>query len=128
MNNLEGGNMNTLDLFRNEDKTEHYATGKTIFEQGQPGNKMYIIKEGNVDINVGDQTVLSIGPGELLGEMALIDTSARSATAVASSDCQLIPIDERRFTYLVQQTPFFSIHVMRILVERLRKMNKIVNV
>lgn len=120
--------MNTLDLFRNEVDMEKYTAGKVIFEEGEPAKKMYVIKDGNVDIKVGDKTIMSIGPGDLLGEMALIDTSSRSATAVASTDSQLIPIDEKRFTFLVQQTPFFALHVMRILVERLRKMNKVISV
>jgi len=57
------------------------------------------------------------------GEMALIDSSARSATAVARTDCELIPVDDKRFMFLVQQTPFFAIHVMRVLADRLRKTN-----
>ena len=120
--------MNTLDLFRNEVNMEKYAAGKVIFEEGQTAKKMYVIKEGKVDLKVGDKTMLTIGSGELLGEMALIDYNARSATAVANSECQLIPIDEKRFLFLVQQTPFFALHVMRILVDRLRKMNKIASV
>lgn len=58
--------------------------------------------------------------------MALIDASTRSATAVARSDRELIPVDEKPFTFLVQQTPFFAIHVMRVLADRLRQANALV--
>lgn len=55
--------------------------------------------------------------------MVLIDSSARTATAVARSNCEPTPVDEKRFTFLVQQTPFFDIHVIRVLAARLRKTN-----
>ncbi|HEU5100134.1 MAG TPA: Crp/Fnr family transcriptional regulator [Roseiflexaceae bacterium] len=61
------------------------------------------------------------GPGGIVGEMALIDDRPRSATAVAATDCRLVPIDERRFTFLVQQTPMFALAVMRVMAERLRR-------
>jgi CRP/FNR family cyclic AMP-dependent transcriptional regulator len=55
--------------------------------------------------------------------MALIDQSPRSATAVAKTDCKLAPIDRRRFEFMVQQTPFFSLTVMKIMADRLRRTN-----
>jgi CRP-like cAMP-binding protein len=55
--------------------------------------------------------------------MALIDHSPRSASARAKTDCQLVPIDEARFKYMIQQTPFFAIEVMRVITRRLRHMN-----
>jgi len=57
-------------------------------------------------------------------EMALIDARERSATAIAKSDCRLAPVDQKRFLFMVQQTPFFSLDVMRVLVRRLRHMNE----
>lgn len=118
--------MNTLELFKNDQEHVEYKAGEVIFSQGDTADKMYVVKEGQVEIISGDTVVDTAGVGELLGEMALIDSSARSATAKAKSDSCLIPIDEKRFTFLVQQTPFFSLHVMRVLVERLRNMNQTV--
>jgi len=86
---------------------------------------MYILKEGEVDILVHDKIVETIGPGEILGEMALIDQNPRSATAVARTNCQLVSIDEKRFTFLVQQTPYFAIEVMRVMARRLRQMDAV---
>lgn len=119
--------INTLDLFRNEKKIQSYASGDIIFEQGQPAESMFVLRRGDVDLEVDGNKVLEIHEGDILGEMALIDNSSRSATARAATDCELIAIDESRFKFLVQQTPFFSLHVMRILVERLRKMNSLVD-
>jgi CRP-like cAMP-binding protein len=58
-----------------------------------------------------------------MGEMALIDSQPRSATAVALTDCSLAVIDEKRFLFMVHETPFFALDIMRILAERLRQMN-----
>ena len=58
---------------------------------------------------------------DLRGELALIDRRPRSATAVAVTACVLAPIDEKQFQFMVQQTPFFALQVMRVLTERLRR-------
>lgn len=115
--------MNPLNLFSKTTETETYAGGETIFKQGDPGKHLYVIRQGEIEIQANGVTIDIVGEGSILGEMALIDSSARSATAVAKSDCELIPVDEKRFTFLVQQTPFFALHVMRVLAERLRKTN-----
>lgn len=84
---------------------------------------MYVVKEGEVNILVNDKVIETVGPGGMVGEMALIDTHSRSATVVAKTGCQLVPINEKRFAFLIQQTPYFALQVMRVLVERLRKMD-----
>ena len=117
--------MNTLDLFEQETELDTFSAGNVIFDRGQPPRNMYVIKEGTVEISIGEHTKFTLRHGGIFGEMALIEPGERSATAITKTDCGLIPIDEKRFTFLVQQTPFFAIHVMRILVSRLRKMNEI---
>jgi CRP/FNR family transcriptional regulator, cyclic AMP receptor protein len=116
--------INTLDLFRNEDNLLEYKKGDVIFREGDVAESMYIIKEGKVEIRAAGKSIITADTGEIFGEMALIDESPRSAMARAASDCILIPIDQRRFNFMVQQTPFFSLYVMRILVERIRKLNE----
>jgi len=119
--------MNPLNLFSRSAETDKFAAGDTIFSQGEPGEMLYVVRSGQVEIRTDDIAVDTVGEGSILGEMALIDSSARSATAVALSDCELIPVDEKRFTFLVQQTPFFAVHVMRVLADRLRKTNALVS-
>jgi CRP/FNR family cyclic AMP-dependent transcriptional regulator len=103
---------------------EAYAAGQTVFQEGQLGNRMYVVKEGRVDLLIRGRSIASVGRGGILGEMALIDSKSRSATAVAKTDCQLVPIDEERFTSLVQQNPHFALQVMRVLAQRLRHMDE----
>jgi CRP-like cAMP-binding protein len=62
-----------------------------------------------------------LGEDEIFGEMALVDKSVRSGTARAKTNCKVVPIDEKQFEFLVQQTPLFAIKVMRVMAERLRR-------
>ena len=101
-------------------EAEVFPAGKTIFAEGELGEVMYAVVEGDVAIIFGDKVINTHGPGEIFGEMALIDTKRRSATAVAKSDCKLVPIDEKRFFFLVQQHPYFPLQLLRVLSERLR--------
>ena len=117
--------MNPAELFRKETDTLQLAPGEFLFREGEKGEKMYVLLEGEVDIFLGDFVIETAGPGALLGEMALIDDSPRTANAVAKSPSRLAQIDRRRFHFLVQQTPHFATHVMKILANRLRHMNAV---
>lgn len=113
-----------LDLFRNEDRYDEFKQGQTIFREGDEGSTMYVVLSGSVKLTVKGREVEDLGPGGVLGEMALIDTVPRSATATAIADCKLVPIDLKRFTFLVQQTPNFSLQIMRVIADRLRRMDQ----
>jgi len=117
--------MNPAELFRQESNTVQLAPGDFLFREGEKGEKMYVLLEGEIDIFFGDFVLETAGPGALLGEMALIDDSARTANAVAKSPARLAQIDRRRFHFLVQQTPHFATHVMKTLADRLRHMNAV---
>jgi CRP/FNR family cyclic AMP-dependent transcriptional regulator len=78
-----------------------------------------------MEILLGDFVLETAKSGTLIGEMALIDDSPRTATARAKTPCRLAEIDPRRFHFLVQQTPHFATHVMKMLADRLRHMNAV---
>jgi CRP/FNR family cyclic AMP-dependent transcriptional regulator len=83
-----------------------------------------VIKSGQVRIQVGNRTVAELASETIFGEMALIDDEPRSATAIAATDVELVPVSEKQFLFLVSQTPYFALKVMRVLAQRLRKTNK----
>jgi CRP/FNR family transcriptional regulator, cyclic AMP receptor protein len=110
-------------LFRFATGTQAFTAGQTIFRAGDTGDHLYVVQHGEVELRVRDRVVVVVGPGGILGEMALIDRQPRSATAVATIDSVLVPVDEAHFLRLVQQTPNFAIQVMRVMADRLRKMD-----
>ena len=114
---------NILNLCRNLGNTQTFSAGETIFTVGSPGRTMYVVLEGSVDIRLNNKMLDVVGPGGIFGEMALIDSSARSATAIAKNDCTLASIDEKQFSRLLGQTPLFMLNVMKVLAERLRRMD-----
>jgi CRP/FNR family transcriptional regulator, cyclic AMP receptor protein len=117
--------MNPAGLFRHETDALQLAPGDSLFREGDKGEKTYVLLEGEMEILLGDFLLESAGPRTLIGEMALIDDSPRTANAVAKTSCRLAEIDRRRFHFLVQQTPHFATHVMKTLADRLRHMNAV---
>ena len=116
--------MAKTNLFRLADNFQAYAPGEMIFEEGQPGDVLYVVQDGEVEILVGAEVMETLDAGEIFGEMALIEHKGRSASARAKTDCRVVPVDEQRFGFLVQQTPHFAITVMQTMAERLRRMNE----
>lgn len=116
--------MNLIEHFQGARKFVTVAAGDPIFREGDEGTVMYVLLAGTADVIVGDTLVEEASPGALLGEMAVVDMSPRSATVVANTDCRLLPIDARQFDLLVRETPEFARHVMRVIAGRLRGMNE----
>ena len=113
--------MDIRGLFKNAEDAQKFQAGTTVFAEGTSGDVMYVVLEGELEIRAGGTLIEVAKPGDVVGEMALIDTKARSATVVAKSDCRLVPINERRFLILVHETPIFALLVMRTLADRLRR-------
>ena len=99
----------------------NFAKGKTIFKEGDLGDEFFVVVRGQVEIRSGDRHFETLGQDGIFGEMALIDDSPRSATAVALTDVTVAPIKENQFLFLVKNTPFFALNVMRVLAHRLRR-------
>lgn len=114
---------NYVTLLTENDRIETLIPGQVIFEMGQPGHVMYIVKSGQAEIRVGDRTFYSVGQGETLGEMALLDDAVRSASAVAITHCEVVAIDKPRLLDMVQKQPRIAIEMTRSMVRRLRAMN-----
>jgi CRP/FNR family transcriptional regulator, cyclic AMP receptor protein len=115
--------MKLPNLFEKDAVPTPYAAGQVIFGEGQSRDFMYVIKKGEVDILIRGYVVETVGEDGFFGELALIDPAPRSAAAIAKTDCILIKIDERQFLYLVQETPFFALFVMRTMAQRMRRRN-----
>ena len=112
--------MNMAELFRHETNLQALSAGETLFKAGEPGDLMNVLMSGTAEIIVHHKVVETAEVGAIFGEMAMIDDLTRSATVIAKSDCKLLPIERKRFNFLIQQTPNFALHVMRVMANRLR--------
>ena len=110
-------------LVRSGVPTRSFKQGETIFKKDDPATELYVIQSGRVEIQYGNRLLDTLEEHNIFGEMALIDSAPRSATAVASTDVVLIPVSEKQFLFLVSETPFFALMVMRVLARRLRAAN-----
>ena len=100
--------LTTINLFNNAEDFIIIPAGQVIFEKGGIADVMYAIIEGEVEISIDGKFLDVTNAGGIVGEMSLIDSSPRSATAIAKTQCKLVPINQHRFTFLVQQTPFLQ--------------------
>ena len=108
-------------FLRNEPDIRTFEAGDVIFSEGDAGDSMFAVLDGEIEIRKADRVLETVGAGSVFGELALIDQAPRSATSVVTRDCRVVAVGQRRFTSLVQQTPYFALEIMHILADRLRR-------
>jgi CRP-like cAMP-binding protein len=113
-----------INLFRNDAHAITAPAGTQVFRDGDAGDVMFGVIEGEIAIVKHGVHIETIGAGGIIGEMALVDGSPRSADAYALTDAKLSLVDYRRFEYLISTHPTFALQVMRIMAERLRRANE----
>ncbi len=106
-------------------KVRRFGPGEVLFERGDPGDAMYLIRSGQVRIFIrseqeDDVTFRFYGPGQVVGEFALIDGQPRSAAADAYDLAQLLILEKQDFVNLLRDHPIIGIEMMRSLTERIR--------
>jgi CRP-like cAMP-binding protein len=105
-----------------------FGVGEIVFEEGSNGRELFVVLNGRIDIvkrnGAARDVIVTLGKGEFFGEMAVIDGSARSASAIAATpNTRVMRINHARFVYLVSQQPAFALMVMDALSKRLRASN-----
>jgi signal transduction histidine kinase len=132
--------LESIDLFRFLGQTEHqalrliaqerhFAPQTAIFKEGDPGDGVYFVKDGLVEISsvVGDgRRVLSqLGPGEIFGEMAVIEHRPRSATAIAARDTDVYFLPRGEMLSFIQRSPALAFALLQHISHRLRDFNQV---
>jgi CRP/FNR family cyclic AMP-dependent transcriptional regulator len=113
--------MKVQGLFRNAQQILNVPAGAVVFREGDAGNEMYGVVSGSIQLSAGDRVIAIVGADDVFGEMAIVDSSPRMATAVAATDTVLAVIDRQRFLFLVHETPTFALSVMSAMAQRSRK-------
>ena len=126
---FEGINVDVLEDIRYEMKTRRLSEGEVIFQEGDPGDSLYLVGEGSIKISKtgrgGNQETLGfIEPGNFFGEMALFDKQPRSAKATAASTALVATVDDRTFQHILELAPSrLHMNFLRSVSERLRHVN-----
>jgi CRP-like cAMP-binding protein len=114
----------SIHLFDKDQNAAVFAAGQAVFRDGEPGDHMYAVLSGAVEIIIRGKVVETVETGGVFGEMALVDDRVRAASAIVKTEAKLVEIDKKRFMFLVQQNPFFALQIMTVMSQRLRRMGQ----
>jgi CRP/FNR family transcriptional regulator, cyclic AMP receptor protein len=111
-----------IGLFKNAQSTLSVPAGGIVFKEGESGDTMYGIVQGQIQLRTTNRIIATLDADDVFGEMAIVDSSPRMATAVATTETVLAVIDRQRFLFLVHETPMFALSVMSAMANRFRAM------
>jgi len=116
--------MSFLEMFRDWEEVEEYDARTVIFSERDPADVMYVILSGDIELTLHGEPLGAEGEGGIIGEMAMINSATRSATATALTRVRLARLDRDQFRTFIGENSDFSLHVMAVLANRLRAVNK----
>ena len=109
-------------------KRRSFTNGEVIFSAGDPSRSAFLVVDGEVKIHVsGEEAAASVARGEYFGEMGVVDSLPRSATAKAQGDVVCLEIDQEEFMTMLQERPQEAIELLKLLFRRLRTANKLLS-
>jgi hypothetical protein len=97
-----------------------FAGGEQVFGEGEPGDALYLVVDGLVKVHQGGKQLAQLGPRDVFGEMAVLDSEPRSATVTAVKDAVLLRIARDDFRDILQERPEIGMGVIQVLSRRLR--------
>lgn len=118
--------MDLLEVFKDTEDLVEFPAGAAIFMEGEEGNHVFVVMKGELGISLKGKPLATVLPGEIIGEMALINSETRSASVTAKTDCLLALIDQSVFQSMLRHVPDFALHVVNVLVERLQMASEMV--
>jgi CRP-like cAMP-binding protein len=118
--------MKFLEMIRDWENAEDYDSQTVIFSENDPAEQLYVIVSGEVELTKKGGLLGTEGEGGIIGEMAVIDSATNSATAKTLKPTRLARFDREQFTKLINKNTEFSLHVMAVLANRLRAVDKFI--
>ena len=98
--------------------------GETLMREGEPGDCLYIIVEGTLRVHRGEQTLMHLEPGKIVGEFALLDPAPRSASVTGVTDALLFRLDNEPFQEVMADRPEIALGIIRSLTRRIRRQDE----
>jgi CRP/FNR family transcriptional regulator len=117
---FEGVERKDLERLVRSFRERSFTEGQTVTKEGEPGTGFFVILEGSAHVTVHGGRVSALGPGEALGEMALLDDGPRSATVVAATDLRCIALTPWEFRPFVEEHPTVAWTLLQTLAKRVR--------
>ncbi len=108
-------------LFSDSDQSLHLTANEVLYHAGQPAPQVYFVLKGRIAIRVNGQVVESVPAGSIVGEVAMLDNGLHGADAVAETDSVVEPVSIERFKFMVEETPYFAMDVMKAMAERMHQ-------
>ncbi len=100
------------------------TAGTLIVDQGQTGREAFVVLDGEVEIKRNGRKVATLGAGSVVGELSLLDHGPRTATAICTTDCTLLVVDQRRFLGVIDTVPALSHKLLASLASRIRDLDR----
>ncbi len=97
--------------------------GKVLVEQGDTGRECYIVVSGQAAVKRGNRKVATLGPGDCVGELSLLDHGPRTATVVTDSEVDLLVLGSRQFAGVLDEVPSMARKLMAALASRVRELD-----
>lgn len=111
----------TVQVLQSHAESMHVPAGEAIFREGETGDRMFGIIDGEVEMSLNGQTIEILKAGDVFGVGALVhEDQRRASTAIAKTDCTIAALDQRLFMFAVQNTPMFALQVIRSYSDRFR--------
>ncbi|WP_052743844.1 Crp/Fnr family transcriptional regulator [Candidatus Filomicrobium marinum] len=104
-------------------RSHSFDAGEKIFLQNEHGNVLYVVRTGRVEVITFGKVLEKVGANGIVGEIAFVDGGPRSAAALASEKTDVMVLDKDAFSAIIREDPDFALHVMRVMAERLRRLN-----
>ena len=106
-----------------KDLTEHFVSGETVFDEGDPGDHLYVIQSGEIELDRegphGHRVVAHLGAGDFFGELSVVAGNRRTTRAVAVGCTRVLALDRETLEAMCLAQPEIAIRMIRILVARL---------
>ncbi len=118
--------MNLMELFQGWEDVVQFKSNTELFSEHSPANFMYVILDGDVELTLKGEPLGAEGSGGIVGEMAMINNSSRSATAKTLSKVTAARVDREQFKEIIVENPEFALHLMQVMANRLRVADQVI--
>ncbi len=102
----------------------HVAAGTILVDQGQTGREAFVLMSGSATVKRNGKKIATVGEGDVIGELALLDRGPRTATVICDTDCEVLVIDQRHFLGVLDEVPALAIKLLGVLASKIRDFDR----